>query len=81
MAVAHFPKTILMLIINVLPVAIVLLLPQAFPILFLAGISGVAYLCSLFLRGIFLRYEDLMAERAKLQEEAENLDQPSENQQ
>ncbi len=81
MAVAHFPKTFLMLIINILPIVIVLLVPQAFPVLFLAGISGVAYLCSLFLRGIFLRYEDLMEERAKQKEEAETLEQSLENKQ
>lgn len=79
MAVAHFPKTFLMLIINILPIIIVLLIPQAFPVLFLAGISGVAYLCSLLLRGIFLKYEDLMAERLKQQEEAENPESLVEN--
>ncbi len=57
MGILTLPKTILMVVIWILPVVITALSFQAFPFVFLLGISGPAFLCALLYNKTFKRFE------------------------
>lgn len=62
-----WPKTLLMLVIWAIPVAIVVFLPQILPIPILIGVSGPGYLCALLYNKAFKKFEPQQEE-----EEADN---------
>lgn len=75
MGIFNLPRTILVVLIHLVPVTMVLLTLQAMPVIFLFGFSGVAFLSSYSFSAIFKRYEpkedpDLMKWKP-LSEEAE----------
>lgn len=53
----NLPKSILIVLIHLMPLALVLITIQAMPLVFLLGIPTVAYLCSKLFVGIFKRFE------------------------
>ncbi len=57
MAILSLPKTILMLVVYCLPVALMYLSTNMIPIVFLFGISGPAYLCAMIYSTIFKKFE------------------------
>ena len=58
MSVLQFPKTLLMIVIYALPIVIGILVPQAFPICFLFGLSAPAYVSALLYNKFFKKLED-----------------------
>lgn len=60
MSVKHFPKTVLLLIINAVPLILILnnivFFVYAFPVLMLIGFSLICYLNVLIFNGIFINY-------------------------
>lgn len=57
MSVMSLPRTILMVLINLLPAALFLLVPQSMPFLLMFGFAVPAYLCSGQFVKIFKKYE------------------------
>lgn len=57
MGILTLPKTILMIVFWILPIVIMVLSFQAFPFVFLLGISGPAFLCALLYNKTFKRFE------------------------
>lgn len=57
MSVLSAPKTILMVLIQLIPLAAVWFIPAATPIVFMLGMSLPAYLCSMLFVGIFKKFE------------------------
>lgn len=57
MSILNLPRTILMILINLLPIALFLLVAQAMPFVILFGFSVPAYLCSMQFVKIFRRFE------------------------
>ena len=53
----NLPKSVLIVIIHLIPAALLLVTIQALPFLFLLGIPAVAYFSSLLYVGIFKRFE------------------------
>ena len=53
----NLPKSVLIVIIHLIPVALLLVTIQALPFLFLLGVPAVAYFSSLLYVGIFKRFE------------------------
>ena len=71
MSILQFPKTILMIIMWVVPVGLALLVPQAFPIAFMFGLSAPAFVSALLYNKFFQKLEDrVMEENAPAEEEA-----------
>lgn len=71
MSILQFPKTILMIIMWVIPVGLALLVPQAFPIAFMFGLSAPAFVSALLYNKFFQKLEDrVMEENAPAEEEA-----------
>ena len=64
MGILAFPKTILMMVCWVIPVAIAIFLPQLMPVVFCFGISGPAVLCAMLYNGTFKRFEPQEEEEA-----------------
>lgn len=58
MSILQFPKTLLMIVIYALPIVIGILVPQAFPICFLFGLSAPAYVSALLYNKFFEKLED-----------------------
>lgn len=58
MSILQFPKTILMIIINLVPIALVLLSFSMLPMLLLFGMSVPAYLSALLYKKFFKKLED-----------------------
>ena len=58
MSILQFPKTLLMIVIYALPIVIGILVPQAFPICFLFGLSAPAYVSALLYNKFFQKLED-----------------------
>lgn len=56
-ALISLPKTILMLVIYILPVVLVFLSLRLLPISALFGCSGTAYLCAMLYNGVFKKFE------------------------
>ena len=57
MSILNLPRTILLVLINLLPAALFLLIPQSMPFVILFGFSVPAYLCSTQFVKIFRRFE------------------------
>ena len=57
MSILNLPRTVLMVIINLLPAALFLLIPRSMPFVILFGFSVPAYLCSTQFVKIFRRFE------------------------
>ena len=58
MSILQFPKTLLMIVMYALPILIGMLVPQAFPICFLFGLSAPAYVSALLYNKFFKKLED-----------------------
>lgn len=58
MSILQFPKTILMIILNVLPVVLFFFFPQLFPIIFLYGLAAPAFGGALLYNKFFKKLED-----------------------
>ena len=58
MSILQFPKTLLMIVMYALPIVIGMLVPQAFPICFLFGLSAPAYVSALLYNKFFKKLED-----------------------
>lgn len=58
MSILQFPKTLLMIVMYALPIVIGILVPQAFPICFLFGLSAPAYVSALLYNKFFKKLED-----------------------
>lgn len=59
---SQLPKTILILIIHVIPFVLLYMIPQTLPIIFLLGLAGVAYIASYIFAGIFKMIEEKQLE-------------------
>lgn len=57
MSILSAPKTILMVVIQMLPLAAVWFIPASVPIVIMLGLSLPAYLCSMLFVGIFKKFE------------------------
>ncbi len=57
MSILNLPRSILIILIHVLPVVLVLLSANLIPVIFLLGMAAVAYLCSTQYVKIFKKYE------------------------
>lgn len=57
MSILAFPKSILMIIVGCVPIAILLLSIQWVPVVFLLGISGPAYFSAMLYSGTFKKFE------------------------
>ncbi len=57
MSILGLPKTIVMLIINCIPVLLLYISLATLPFVFLLGITAPAYLCAMLYSGIFKRFE------------------------
>lgn len=71
MSILSFPKTVLMMIVYLLPMAILYFSLMAVPIVFLFGISAPAYAAAMLYSGTFKRFEpeeEPMADRFELGE-------------
>lgn len=62
--ILQFPKTILMMILSVVPLGLFLLFPQITPIIFLFGLTVPAWLSAKLYSGYFKRLEDQITEAA-----------------
>ncbi len=69
-ALVHIPRTLVMMVMYLLPVIIVYSYPRVIPLIFFLGISGPAYLSALLYNGIFKKLEDRVLSPAKESEEA-----------
>ena len=70
MSLLQFPKTILMIIMWVVPVVLAVLIPQIFPICFLFGFSLPAFVSALLYNKFFQKLEDrVLAESEPAEEE------------
>ncbi len=78
MSLLQFPKTILMIIMALVPVAIVAFFPQVFPIALLFGMSGPAFVAALLYNKFFQKLEDEV-EAANESAEGEDLENPEED--
>lgn len=57
MSIMNLPKTILIILINLVPIVLLFLSYQATPVLIMFGLSVPAYVCSMLFVKIFKRYE------------------------
>lgn len=57
MAILSFPKTVLMMVAYLLPIAVVYFFVMAVPLVFLFGISAPAYLAAMLYSGTFKKFE------------------------
>lgn len=57
MAILSMPKTLLMMVLHVAPVAVMYFFPSAFPLVLLFGFSVPAYLSAMLYSGTFKRFE------------------------
>ncbi|MBD5546066.1 MAG: YesL family protein [Lachnospiraceae bacterium] len=80
MGILSLPKTILMMVCWAVPVVILTFFFQAFPIVFVLGISGPAFVCALLYNKTFKRFEpeenaDQNEWSSTLEEEIEHADE------
>lgn len=84
MGILSLPKTILMMVCWAVPVIILIFFFQAFPVVFLLGISGPAFVCALLYNKTFKRFEpeeniDDGAWSSESEEETDNMDASAES--
>lgn len=77
MSLLQFPKTILMIIMWLVPIALALLIPQAFPVAFLFCLSAPAFVSALLYNKFFKKLED-QVEAANAPEDAEMIEEGQE---
>ncbi len=65
MSILNFPRTIIMIVIYLLPIAGLYLAVELIPVVFLLGLSGPAFLASHFFVKIFKKYEPAEADLDK----------------
>ncbi len=74
MSIMQFPKTILMIILYVIPPIVFVYVPQAIPVVFLFGLSLPAWLSAKLYNKFFQRLEDqILAENPPEEEEPEQI--------
>lgn len=78
MSLLQFPKTILMIIMALVPIGIVVFFPQILPIAFLFGMSGPTFVAALLYNKFFQKLED-QVEAANEPAEMEELENPQED--
>lgn len=71
MSILNFPKTVLMIVIYVVPIVITIFVPAVFPIMIMFGIALPAYLASFLFAGIFRKFEPEEQEDEFMMEENE----------
>lgn len=57
MSILSLPKTLLMIILYVVPIAVIFFIPMAVPLVFLFGFSAPAYFAAMLYSGTFKRFE------------------------
>ena len=57
MAILSFPKTVLMMVVYLLPLAIAYFVVAAVPVVFLFGLSAPSYAAAMLYNGTFKRFE------------------------
>lgn len=62
MSVLALPKTLTMIVCNILPIALLYFWGASAPIVAMLGISGPAFLCAMLYNGTFKKYEPAMEE-------------------
>lgn len=79
--ILQFPKTILMMILSVVPAALFILAPQIIPVVFLFGFSAPAWVSAKLYNKFFQKLEDKMngVDEAEGEEGAEKLEDPEED--
>ena len=78
MSLLQFPKTILMIIMALVPIVIMVYFPQILPVVFLLGMSGPAFVDALLYNKFFQRLEDEV-EAANESAEGEDLENQEED--
>ena len=73
--IMQFPKTVLMMILSVVPVVLFLLFPQITPIIFCFGISAPAWVSAKLYSGFFKKLEDQINAANAPQEEEHALEE------
>ena len=80
MGILTFPKTILMMICQVIPLLIIIFIPQILPIALVFGISGPAFISALLYNNTFKRFEpqteEITADEDWVVEEVETAEIP-----
>lgn len=79
--ILQFPKTILMMILSVVPAALFILAPQIIPVVFLFGFSAPAWVSAKLYNKFFQKLEDKMngVDEAEGEEGVEKLEDPEED--
>ena len=57
LAIGQFPKVLAMAVLNLLPLAVVMLIPQAMPVVFMFGLTLPGLACAYLYSGIFKQFE------------------------
>ncbi len=79
MSLLQFPKTILMIIIALVPVVIAVFFPQILPIAFLFGMSGPTFLAALLYNKFFKKLEEQTEAANAPAEVGEDIENPQED--
>jgi uncharacterized membrane protein YesL len=77
-SVIQFPKTILMLVLYVAPIALFIFFPQTTPFIFLFGISVPVYLSAMLYNKFFKKLEDQILGEIAEKKRLENGEEPEE---
>jgi uncharacterized membrane protein YesL len=78
MSVIQFPKTILMIVLYVVPIALFIFVPQTTPFIFLFGISVPVYLSARLYSKFFKKLEDKIIEATAEKKRLEHGEDPEE---
>jgi uncharacterized membrane protein YesL len=77
-SVLQFPKTILMVVLYLIPVALLIFFPQTTPLIFLFGVSVPVYLSAKLYNKFFKKFEDQILEATAEKKRLENGEEPGE---
>ncbi|MDR0949200.1 MAG: DUF624 domain-containing protein [Lachnospiraceae bacterium] len=77
-SILQFPKTILMIVINAIPIVLFIFLPQTTPFVILFGLSVPAFLAAKLYHKFFRKLENQITEAKKERERLERGDTPEE---
>jgi uncharacterized membrane protein YesL len=77
-SVLQFPKTILMVVLYLIPVALLIFFPQTTPFILLFGVSVPVYLSAKLYNKFFKKFEDQILEAAAEKKRPENGEEPEE---
>jgi uncharacterized membrane protein YesL len=78
MSVIQFPKTILMIVLYVIPIALFIFFPQTTPLIFLFGLSLPVYFSAKLYNKFFKKLEDQIIQATAEKNRLENGDEPEE---